>query len=114
MLRSHQRCTNEPDWHMLPRADSLSHEKDASVTSLSVTSIRCLSEALTEDVLSSGVNSSPEKALSHFHKSGSQFKTPLPCNHLLCLVFSPDLSTGSDFSVYKYFLFPTKKEQKKS
>lgn len=26
MLRSHQICTNELDWHTLPRADSLSHE----------------------------------------------------------------------------------------
>lgn len=72
-----------------------------------------VSEALTEPVLSSGIDSLPEKALSHFHKSGSQFKTPSLCNHLLQLVFSPDLSTGSDFSVYKYFLFPSKKEQKK-
>lgn len=72
-----------------------------------------VSEALTEPILSSGIDSLPEKALSHFHKSGSQFKTPSLCNHLLQLVFSPDLSTGSDFSVYKYFLFPSKKEQKK-
>lgn len=99
LLRSRQRCMNELGWQMLPRADSQSHELDASVTSLRITSIRCVSEALTEDILSSEVDSPLEKALSHFHKSRSRFKSPLPCNHLLWLVFSPDLSTGSNFSI---------------
>lgn len=99
LLRSCQRCMNELGWQILPRADSQCHELDANVTSLRVTSIRCVSEALTEDIHSSEVDSLSEKALSHFHKSGSQFKTPLPCNHLLWLVFSPDLSTGGDFSI---------------
>lgn len=71
LLRSHQRCMNELGWQTLPRAGSQSHEVDGSVTSLRVTSIRCFSEALTEDILSSEVHSPPEKALSHFHKSGS-------------------------------------------